>query len=385
MAASNAFMSGFTGGMTSINSMMDSAEQRRTRREDRDNQQALQYFSAINHGYQGMNDEQKQEFQASVVDRMNGDPAIQQILSRNVGHNEQKRISPQFGKMTKDGFVPVIDVVDGRTGEVIRTGPLTEFGNSDGSDKPVAIGNEDFMTMMGSYLGKDDFGRQMELEIISRGGQLPEKAEQMNPYDWGKPFNTFTQEGKRVEEYYAPGGRVMAKVRGNPDDPSDFEVFDITDRQNPKRAGDGSVDDQFARSFLADTNTNPADEGAGGNTPGLGVLLPDHLPAGMQPGKSESSDEVTTEENSKSSRFSDEGLFELTDKRNISNIGNPYLQDEEVRQRYKDQRNKAIQERPEKERKIAEARKRSREERESRNKRRSENMSNIRYNRGIEG
>ena len=105
----------------------------------------------------------------------------------------------------------------------------------------------------------------------------------------------------------------------------------------------------------------------------------------MQPGKSESSDEVTTEENSKSSRFSDEGLFELTDKRNISNIGNPYLQDEEVRQRYKDQRNKAIQERPEKERKIAEARKRSREERESRNKRRSENMSNIRYNRGIEG
>ena len=318
--SANAFMSGFTGGMTSMNSMMDSAEQRRTRREDRDNQQALQYFSAINHGYQGMNDEQKQEFQASVVDRMNGDPAIQQILSRNVGHNEQKRISPQFGKMTKDGFVPVIDVVDGRTGEVIRTGPLTEFGNSDGSDKPVAIGNEDFMTMMGSYLGKDDFGRQMELEIISRGGQLPEKAEQFNqewiagtlynrsskdnkltstgggknsgsgsgggmdnPNDWGKPDTTHSHEGRRMETYHLGDGRVMARIFDDPENFSKFEVHDITHRYNESTAGGGSVDDQFARSFLADTNTNPTDEGAGGG----GEPEPKPKPGGMEEVKKE--------------------------------------------------------------------------------------------------
>ena len=58
-------------------------------------------------------------------------------------------------------------------------------------------------------------------------------------------------------------------------------------------------------SFLADTNTNPTDEGAGGNTPGLGVLLPDHLPAGMEEVKTSPKIEVSEEDRQKQQELMD--------------------------------------------------------------------------------
>lgn len=395
--SANSFMSGFTGGMTAMNSMMDSAEKRQLRQKQLKEQENQRNFSAMLHLYNGADDEQKQGIQADFVNKMNSDPAIQQLLSRNVGHNEQKRISSQFGQFTKDGFVPLIDVFDGRTGEVIRTAPMTEFGNSDGSDKPVALSNDDLINMVGGYLGKDDFGKQLEAKLIQAGGEVPESHRQevrngmlvninektnqatalgkagggmANPYDWGKPVSTFTNEGRRIETYNAPNGRVMAKIFNDPDDISNFEVHDVTERMNPRNAGNMG-DDDFANYFLGDPDK-------GGDGQPKPEPEPDEEPKPEpKPGGMEEEDKGNKEKTSWFDRLFSGGA-KLTDKRNSGSTGNPYLQDEATRQKYKSQRDKAEAERPGWQQDIDERREQAKTTRAERNRRIAQSRSNIR-------
>ncbi len=397
--SANSFMSGFTGGMTAMNSMMDSAEQRKYRQKAYQDEQDQRQFSSMLHLYNQADEAGKQAIQQDFADQMNNDPAIQSILSRNVGHNEQKRISPTLGQFTKDGFVPMIDVFDGRTGKVIRTGPLTEFGNSDGSDQPVAISNDDLISTIGRYAGKTGFGAQMEAKLIQAGGTPKEKTETYrqekrngrllnisnktnkatslgkasgsgsggNPADWGKPFNTYTQDGRRVEEYYAPNGRVMAVIRGDQKDPSAFEVFDITDRRNPKQPGASTVREQMG---VGGGNEEGSNNHQPANPEGLGVLAPENLPGGMQPAPVVDKTNTPAAEKPAPAR--------LTDKRNLSSVENPYLHDEEVRQRYKNQVAREKEERPARIKAIKEDREKSRQKSEERQQAIAKNRSNIR-------
>ncbi len=297
MAAANSFMSGFTGGMNSMNNMLDSKMRREALQKQQKQQDALRTFSAISHMYNGMDKEQKQAMQQGVVDKMNANPAVQKILSRNVGHDEQKRISSQFGEMTKSGFVPYVDVVNGKTGEVIRTAPLTEFGTGNPDDPPVVMSQQDFMTTMGKFMGEDDFGRQLGAQILQHGGTLPESPEQFTYHSvngmrvqrgsksgekmigyedrynnkstapkleatlvdekTNNKIKIWREEDKVIARHFSPQGKLGL-------------VEEITDKWAGGEGGGGSVDDIYNRNYNG-TTTQPK------NQPGLGVLNPEHL------------------------------------------------------------------------------------------------------------
>ncbi len=243
----SAFLQGFTGGMGAMNQMIGGREDRAIRREQMDldrqrmeksdarqdqkwdmqmkeyeNQQKNYKAAAMMHGYGKMNPEQQAEWRGSVADRLNQDPDLQNMLSRNVSHDEQKRISPNLGSFTKDGFVPEIEVFNGKTGEVIRTGPLTEFGKSDGSDSSLAMSNEDLMQTMGEYFGHDDFITNLEMDILSRGGQLPSKTDKDQDFktdtwtdsETGNRFRTYMEGGKKMVMMTSPNGATSSSEIG---------------------------------------------------------------------------------------------------------------------------------------------------------------------------
>ncbi len=213
MSGANAFLSGFTGGMGAVNQMYANKarqaeseqrlewakEDRAIQEKQRKKQQDLWHGSAMLHfGNEMKKQNRGEEWNAYVADRANKDPRIRDSLQRNVGYNEQKKISPKLGSMTSKGFVPQIDVVDGRTGKTLRSGPMTEQGFSDGSDAPVAIGNEDLIEMAGAFMGGEGSQLFHEMQMMSAGQSLPEKKAQWSvvikdgimlavPNDGGEP------------------------------------------------------------------------------------------------------------------------------------------------------------------------------------------------------
>ena len=278
MAAANSFLQGFSGGMGAMSNVMNYKEQREQRQRQQElqdqqmqDQENLRYFSAVAHGYKGMDDDQRNEFQQVVVDKMNADPGVQKMLARNVGHNEQKRISSKFGNMTRDGFVPYIDVVDGRTGKVLRTAPMTEFGTSDANDKPVAISPDNFMKIMGAFLGKDDFGRQAEIEILRSGGSLPDKG--MGDF---KEDTWTTEDGTRIRIYPENGKKMMLAIRPNGESVTKEvgESFDFNTLWNGKGGnGEGTETEDGGKEKPKNTGKDKPDKetasSSEGDQPGL--------------------------------------------------------------------------------------------------------------------
>ncbi len=406
--SANSFMSGFTGGMTAMNSMMDSAEQRKYRQKAYQDEQDQRQFSSMLHLYNQADEAGKQAIQQDFADQMNNDPAIQSILSRNVGHNEQKRISPTLGQFTKDGFVPIIDVFDGRTGKVIRTGPLTEFGNSDGSDKPVAISNDDLITTIGRYAGKTGFGAQMEARLIQAGGAPPQKTETYRQEERNGQLlnisnktNQATSLGKvgsgsgsggslasekpiQTWKIDTDAGEVNVLIHKYGDEYVRTEIspdgkekrMPYTEQwqsyqQNPGNTGSGVAE----RMGVGGKEEAAAEEGnQPANQEGLGVLSPEHLPGGMQ----SEPEQAPVADKANKPAAEKPAPARLTDKRNLSSVGNPYLHDEEVRQRYKNQVAREKEERPARIKAIKEDREKSRQKSEERQQAIAKNRSNIR-------
>lgn len=302
--AANSFMSGFTGGMNAMNNMLDSQMRRDTLKQQQEDQEALRTFSSMMHLYNSMDAEQKKGFQQSVVDELNADPGVQQILSRNVGHDEQKRISSRFGEMVGDRFVPFVDVVNGKTGEVLRTAPLTEFGTSDPDDPPVGISRQDFMTTMGKFAGKDSFGRRIGAQILQHGGTLPESPEQFELIQHG---NALLQKGSKSGYSYlgssgSGSGTSKPKLETTlKDDKTNNTiqiwregdqvyarhfspegklglVENITGKWNNDKSGGSTVEDTYKDQYYGTPSPTQTQ-----NEPGTGVLKPEHLSAGMVP------------------------------------------------------------------------------------------------------
>ena len=246
----SAFLQGFSGGMGAMNQLIGAREDRAIRREQMDldrkrmnmqmdqqqqewdlkmkeyqNQQDNYKAAAVLNMFGKMGDENKKraitEAGASILNQR---PEILEQLNRNVPEGFEKRISTKGGRYVDGGVVPLVDTVNKETGEVVKTGDLTEHGYNDGSDKPVMLPNKDFINFVASVPGLTDELLQIETGMISRGGNLSKKGMKDSDFKhdtWtdesGNRFRTYKENGQLMTMMTTPKGKtsILPYTPGN--------------------------------------------------------------------------------------------------------------------------------------------------------------------------
>ncbi len=231
----SAFLQGFSGGMNAIGGIINTRENRAIQREQMDlNRQNMEFNQqqqeqtnqrkqeiwdteksnldkqdSLNKVYGMMtfrgrlSPEEQKTLDTGLINRVNEMPEVQQMLARDVEPGTRKQISQSGAKFLDGKVIPLVDVVNEETGEVLRTRPLTEYGRNDGSDKPLSLTYEDFAGVAAS-LNLGDMGMQMERDIMAQGGAVPSagasddhKVDAWNDEE-GNRFRTAIINGRQV-------------------------------------------------------------------------------------------------------------------------------------------------------------------------------------------
>jgi len=247
----SAFLQGFTGGMNAMTNMINAREDRAFRQQQYQNQleqqkyqrgreekldsmrqqewdmkmqqfenlEANQKATAVLHYLNKMDPEGQKEVTGFVVNELNSRPEIITMLQRDVPEGHEKRVSQQFGEFEKGGFSLMVDTVNKETGEVVKTGPLTEEGHNDGSDKPVYVSYDDFQNFLGQVPGLAAKTLNLEMGILSRGGQLPgsgqgegtKKIDSWTDSETGNRYMISQRGGQQILTATMPDGSVVER------------------------------------------------------------------------------------------------------------------------------------------------------------------------------
>ena len=189
--AVNSFLSGFTGGMTAMNQMMDSAEQRQDRRQARDDQSVQRNALTMMHIYNEFSDDQEKlaEFNTGMFNTLNGLPAVKEALAAEYPGAE---VTLSGFEPTANGLVPMVSYTNDAGDQV--TEPIRMDG------QPVALSQDEFFKAIGSQPELLSEARRQEARLIGAGGTVPEKPDQ---------FETFTENGMRLKRNMKTGEETL--------------------------------------------------------------------------------------------------------------------------------------------------------------------------------
>ena len=266
--AANSFLSGFTGGMGAMSQVMNYAEQRQARQQQQQDQQLQRNISGLMHIDREFGDDNKkrQAWRNDVFQSINKNKNFRSALEL-----EQPGSNITAFETMADGFVPIISYTGEDGNEVSRPVMM------EGSNKPLVIPHQDFFQAIGSQTDILDSATRHGAQLLGAGGSLPERSERYqqekingglynrnlktnelksvgrggsgsrgggtgsSDLSFGNPTTTFNDNaGNRVEQYDMPYGKTYQIIRPSDGEPGEFEVYDITDKMNPKNVTGGA-------------------------------------------------------------------------------------------------------------------------------------------------
>lgn len=298
MARANAFMSGLTGGMTAINSAMDSADQRAMRRQQMDDQAVQRNALSMMHIYNSFGDdvEKRNQFDVGMFNTINDLPAVKEAMGAEYpgGNAEISGFEP-----TAQGIVPMVSYTNAEGQKV------TEPIRSDG--KPVAVSQDEFFTAIGSQPELVSEANLLGAKLLGSGASLPESPESFELMERdGVLLQKGSKSGFKSLGQTRSGSRAggsggslagekpfMSWSREADDGKYDTHIHKYGDDYVMTEVGpDGGFKRRFVTEDWIEKHKNQAGGsveermGVGGDNhqPGVGVLAPEHLEQGMVPG-----------------------------------------------------------------------------------------------------
>ena len=270
----NAFLSGLTGGMTAMNSMLASRDRREALKlqtqlaqKERDDKTYINTALAVNSIQNSFETpEQKKQFQGEMIQGL--DKHYGDLLQRHVepgtrkgisGYrfNNKGRVEMDVGtyKVGEDGQY-ILDENGKRTG-LIRTGKLSDQGMNDGSDRVVDMDFTDFLDMAGrtKNILPDALTRA---QVISRGGKLPTTKEEEDTYE---QLGYYTHPGTEEKSPIIRRGNDFFIVTRDPDKGGvTLSPFNQYGNQVGGGGGGDTGGTSFDEMFLGKDKGNPAQE-----------------------------------------------------------------------------------------------------------------------------
>lgn len=187
MAASNAFLNGFLGGMGAMNTMIDSKarrehvqwqkglveEDRALAEQERQREQNLRSLNASYHAYQNLNATGKKAVGDALIKSINQVPGMAQVMDNNnpTEYSELGDIRFVKNDAGESFVVPVVNVYDAKTKKLLRTGDYSQ--NRENGGPSMGMSMQAFNEFMSSQAGSGP-ARALEAEILRQGGTLPE-------------------------------------------------------------------------------------------------------------------------------------------------------------------------------------------------------------------
>ena len=263
MAASNAFLNGFLGGMGAMNTMIDSKarrehvqwqkglveEDRALAEQERQRVQNLRSLNSSYHAYQNLDKAGKQAVGQALIKSINDVPGMAQVMDNN---NPAERSQLGDIKFTRNAngdiyAVPLMNVYDVKTNKLLRSGDLSQNREKGGPSMGMPL--QEFNNFMLSQSGSGP-ARAMEAEIIRQGGSLPEakvtygkkyfynghilqddslgQTRSIGKVDTGNTAGSGSGFGFGAEEGWKSRGTRTIPHPDYPDDPSmELEVYDF--------------------------------------------------------------------------------------------------------------------------------------------------------------
>ena len=251
----NAFLSGLTGGMTAMNSMLASRDRREALKlqtqlaqEDRDNQKYINNALALNHIRSSFKTpEERKAFDKHELDYLN--EKYKPLLQRNVEPGTEKGIAgfefSQQGRVQPMVGVYELDDKGERTGKVLRRKALTDKGMNDGSDVAVDMGFTDYLAGIGRTPGIVDDAVMARSQILSRGGKLP-KAKDVKMENLGNMIGPNNEEipiirqGQNLFTFIKNENGIPVKTPLSGGMSGNYQSIEDAWGKDPEEEGDGT-------------------------------------------------------------------------------------------------------------------------------------------------
>ena len=227
MASANSFLQGFTGGMGAMSNLIDAKARREAlalqtqwAQEDRDhqmqqrkNQKVMQNAHGVMEIYNSLDTPEKQSaFTTKMFNHLNQDPTFSKALDSDLPTGQHRELKELRANRNGD-ITPYFALYEGE-GENRKELGISPLKNADG--QVMTQSSEQFFQTLGSMPGVVDAATASRAQILSLGGQAPEKPWRITERD-GMLIAQQGQGGQPKSLGYTAAGRSNKSGTGSTD------------------------------------------------------------------------------------------------------------------------------------------------------------------------